>query len=292
MGVEKSDKLLGTFLALQHCILMQRAETMNLVGYNLTLLDLRRSICGKSHKAIEVKSVEDVAITGDDNELRQSPAMQLLIRCEEFATSAVCGSACNTNDAFSLCSILMEDHVQPESESVYCGSKSTLKPWLFLALGFQLLNVLITLNSIEKTREQGGNGGSLKVHEILNMRKLLKDLVCHRIPLLLEHPEPRIRKMCSEVLFLIARDERNEYEVLIINAANHPMMHDVLQFDTTSPDVTALPEKFSRYPLYRTIGNYLLRKVTADLNRSTTSRFTTMGDESFIALDDTTGTFN
>lgn len=260
---------------------------MNFAGYNSTILDLKRSfICNKSLYAIEVKSGECETVGGSDNEFDQPSAMQLLKRCEEFMTSATCGSASNMGEAFSLCSKLMEDRVVWDRESVQCSSGPIPKSWLFLALGFQLLNDLIILNSVGRIRAEG----CLKDEERVNMRKQLNDLACRRIPILLEHPEQRIRKMCSEVLYLIALDERTAYEIMNHQGANNPEMHDASHNDAALSDMPSALEKESLFPLYRSIGNHLLTKITADLNRSTTSRFTNMGDESFIALDDTTGT--
>lgn len=264
---------------------------MNFAVYNSTILDLKRSfICNKPLYAIEVKSGECESVRGSDNEFDQSSVMELLNRCEEFVTSATCSAACNMSEAFSLCSKLMEDRVLWESDSVHRSSSPVPKSWLFLALGFQILNDLISLNSVGRIREEGNNGCCLKDDERENERKQLNDLACRRIPILLEHPEQRIRKMCSEVLFLIALDERTAYEVINIQGENDPMMHDVLQHDAASSEIASASGVQSHFPLYRSIGNHLLTKVTADLNRTTTSRFTNMGDESFIALDDTTGT--
>ena len=106
-------------------------------------------------------------------------------------------------------------------------------------------------------------------------------LASEQIPVLLDHTEARVRKMCSEILFLVARDERDDFTAL---TQARPQFHSTVSLQRV--------ESKDCFPLYQSIGKCLILKISDDLQRSAISRCTNLGDEAFIALDDTTGSIH
>ena len=253
--------------------------------------------------------------------------LEILDKCQKVADMSTYLSNQNFQYACSLCLLLIDKETGlrlfPTLGDAIdirrnVSTVSVVKVWSYSALGLLLLKELII--AVSKSREKIEGCKVRHENEELiadgeKFQRFLKDLVIENILVLLEHSESRIRAMCSEILCLIAENERIDYE-----AFKCKIEHEAPAFDTFSPEMEfqAIPLKIEvsstslhnmivgpeeresaeskkdadiHFPLYHSIGLSLLSKVQTALceDRSTASRPTNLGDMAFIALDDTTG---
>ena len=293
----------------------------------------RTAVSGLSGKiAVEVdittNQVGDHQIYCTDKEGKlYCDVQQMLDKCQKVADMSTYLSNQNFQSARSLCLLLLDKETGLRlfptlGEAIdirrNVSTVSMIKVWSYSALGLLLLKELII--AVSKFREKIEDSKIRHENEEWTAERekfqcSLKDLVIENIFELLEHSESRIRSMCSEILCLIAQNERTDYEALKCK-----MGHKVPAFDTFSDetklksilletevsstshqrmiiepeDRKSLESKKDadiHFPLYHSVGLSLLIKVQKRLceERSTASRPTNLGDMAFIALDDTTG---
>jgi hypothetical protein len=245
---------------------------MNLRAYRSTLADLKRSyhVCALSRQVEAPNGAETNNRIKIGDASSPFSALIVLRKCQIIADMTVCESDDEIRQVFTLCSLLLCG--ETEHEANLCERNTSVplqKTWLFLTLGLLLLKELMTLDSRRRKIDQLS---AVQAAKFSSIRSACKDLANRRIPLLLEHAEARVRKMCSEILFLVASDEKEDFSVLIDAATD---LHPIASLEY--------------FPLYQSIGKRLILKISDDLHRSATSRCTNMGDDAFIALDDTTG---
>ena len=247
--------------------------TMNLRAYRSTLVDLKRSYNAyATPRQFEAHDSADNSNGNDTEDMSStSPALIMICKCQSVADMTVCESEDEIRKVFSLCSLLISGRIEAENNE--SKSNSLLVPlqktWLFLTLGLLLLKELMILHSKRRKTDQLS---AVQAEKLNSIGSECKELASRQIPRLLEHHEARVRKMCSEILFLMANDEKEDFSAL---TEALPELHPTVSLDC--------------FPLYQSIGRSLITKIADDLHRSATSRCTNMGDDAFIALDDTTG---
>jgi hypothetical protein len=246
---------------------------MNLRAYRSTLADLKRSYnaCAPSRQ-VEALNGAEIKYGNDTNDASSTfSVLFMLSKCQSIANMTVCESEDEIGQVFTLCSLLLSGRIEPAMEESARNTSSVplQKTWLFLTMGLLLLKELMTLYSRKRNMDQLS---AVQAAEFNSIRSACKDLAIKHIPILLEHAEARVRKMCSEILLLVATDEKEDFSALREAAADLQPIASLVSF-----------------PLYQSIGKRLILKISDDLHRSATSRCTNMGDDAFIALDDTTG---
>lgn len=244
--------------------------TMNLLAYRSTLVDLKRSYNACARRVEAQDSVDVNSVYDTEHTLSKTSPLFMIRKCQSVADMTVCESEDEIKQVFTLCSLLLSGRIEPEMRENEKISTSVplQKTWLFLTLGLLLLKELMIFHS-RKKNDQLSAAEAEKLRNIGSASKILTNEV---IPILLEHTEPRVRRMCSEILFLVASDEKEDFRAL---TEVLPELNPIISVES--------------FPLYQSIGKSLKMKISDDLHRSATSRVTNMGDDAFIALDDTTG---
>ena len=252
---------------------------MNLVSYRSMLRLLERSCAGvtptrqfASKTAAESVGSNFVSTFEPDNGVIKPSSSILLEKCTLHASKHSFSSD-DVSGTLSLCVSLLnsseQNAIAPNEDATACVPPP--KMWMFPALGLLLLKELIALNFVQKLllkddqEEQRISAKELQI--------FLQNISDENLLKLLQHPEPRLRKICSEVLHVIACNERVDYERFI----------EAVEAGQGSA------RKIVCFPLYHSIGLQLLLNVSGNLHRISSSRQTNLGNEPFIPLDDTTG---
>jgi hypothetical protein len=252
---------------------------MSLVAFRSMFLLLERSCASvtstRHSRSVSIAESADlipVIIVEPQNGATDFSSSTLLERCSQYSSKH--NRSCDdVEGTLSLCKSLLDSNAQNEiiGNEEFAASLPPPKMWMFQALGLLLLKELIALNFVQKSLLEEGQEeqrGSVEDVQIL-----LHSIAYNNLPALLQHPEPRLRKICSEVLYVIASNERIFFERLIeagkaqLGSAN----------------------KTIYFPLYHSTGLQLLLNVSDNLHRVSTSRHTNLGNEPLIPLDDFTG---
>jgi hypothetical protein len=126
----------------------------------------------------------------------------------------------------------MKSHVERYIENnKYKSNVLLIKSWSLDALGLLLLKELLPITATTQTKME-------------NEKKFIVKLFMKYIPNLLENVEPRVRKLCSEVLYLGAYQERINY------------LQSNLVDDLQSKEVEE-----DRFFIFHTVGLLLLSKI-------------------------------
>ena len=198
-------------------------------------------------------------------------------------------------------------------------SAGGMKAFSVCFLGLHLLKELIVaVTSRRKSNEQDVNNDINEANQTNLAYMVLKDFVIWKSTELLDHPEPRIRSLYSDILYLTALNERTDYYNYCNTESNTIKKCDVpVNSDSTNEKPLSRDAAFELYSLnfnyftsihnypsftnsnneknvqhfslYHAIGPYLLQKISNSLHRTATTRPTNLGENALIALDDTTG---
>ena len=251
---------------------------MNLVAFRSMFLLLERSCASvtstRQSRSVSIAESADlipVIIVEPKNGVTDFSSSTLLERCSLYSSKH--NRSCDdVEGTLSLCKSLLDSNAQNEiiANEEFAASLPPPKMWMFQALGLLLLKELIALNFVQKSLLVVGQEEQRRSAE--DVQILLHNIAYTNFPTLLQHPEPRLRKICSEVLYVIASNERNFFERLIESGAQLGSANKTIYF-----------------PLYHSTGLQLLLNVSDNLHRVSTSRHTNLGNEPLIPLDDTTG---
>lgn len=255
------------------------APTMNLISFRSMLGLLERSCAGitptrQSQSRTTSESVVSISVTACQPEYGsvENTSLELLEKCTIYSSKHN-RSSDDVEGTLSLCKLLLNSSLQnaivPNEDAAVCVPPP--KVWMFLALGLLLLKELIALNFVQKSLVEEGSEEQRRSAEELQI--LLQRIAEENFPSLLQHSEPRLRKICSEVLYVIACNERVDHKCFI--EAGEARQGSVI--------------KTIHFPLYHSTGSQLLSNVSDNLHRISTSRQTNLGNEPLIPLDDTTG---
>lgn len=292
-----------------------------------------------TNQSEDCEAINDIDNSTDEEGTLDGRVQEMLDKCKGVADMTNYESNQNFQHARSLCLLLLDKETEfrlfPSIGNVVdiprnISTVSVIKNWSYSALGLLLLKELIKAvsNMGNKMRDdsrvhviESGNETEEQITRGKFFQTILKELVIENILGLLEHSEPRIRAMCSEILCLIAQNERIDYDSSINRSGflypSYLITSDAiglkdsllgtsltsksaassvsLQHITSESSQKKSIENESKvkvyFSLYHSIGMSLLKKVQIGLHedRSTTSRPTNLGDTAFIALDDTTG---
>ena len=254
------------------------SPTMNLVAFRSMFLLLERSCASvtstRQSRSVSIAESVDlipVIIVEPQNGATGFSSSTLLERCSQYSSKH--NRSCDdVEGTLSLCKSLLDSNAQNEfiANDEFAASLPPPKMWMFQALGLLLLKELIALSFVQKSLLVEGHEEQRRSAE--DIQVLLHSIAYKNLTALLRHPEPRLRKICSEVLYVIASNERIFFERLIESGA---------QVGTASKTIY--------FPLYHSTGSQLLSNVSDNLHRISTSRQTNLGNEPLIPLDDTTG---
>ena len=255
------------------------SPTMNLVAFRSMFLLLERSCASvtstrqsRSTSVAESAELIPVIKLEPQNGATDCSSSTLLERCSLYSSKH--NRSCDdVEGTLSLCKSLLDSNAQNEinPNEEFAASVPPPKMWMFQALGLLLLKELIALNFVQKSPLGVSQEEQRRSAE--DIQDLLHSIAYENFPALLQHPEPRLRKICSEVLYVIASNERIFFERLI----------EAGEAQVTSANKTIY------FPLYHSTGLQLLLNVSDNLHRVSTSRHTNLGNEPLIPLDDTTG---
>ena len=255
------------------------APTINLIAFRSMLGLLERSCAGitptrQPQSKTTAEPVISISVTTcqPENGNMENKSLELLEKCTLYSSKHN-RSSDDVEGTLSLCKSLLNSSTQnaivPNEDAAVCVPPP--KVWMFLALGLLLLKELIALNFVQKSLLEEGLEEQRRSAEELQV--LLQSIAGENFPSLLQHSEPRLRKICSEVLYVIACNERVDYKRFI--EAGEARLGSVI--------------KTIHFPLYHSTGSQLLSNVSDNLHRVSTSRQTNLGNEPLIPLDDTTG---
>ena len=251
---------------------------MNLVAFRSMFLLLERSCASvtstRQSRSVSIAESVDlipVIIVEPQNGATGFSSSTLLERCSQYSSKH--NRSCDdVEGTLSLCKSLLDSNAQNEfiANDEFAASLPPPKMWMFQALGLLLLKELIALSFVQKSLLVEGHEEQRRSAE--DIQVLLHSIAYKNLTALLRHPEPRLRKICSEVLYVIASNERIFFERLIESGAQLGSANKTIYF-----------------PLYHSTGLQLLLNVSDNLHRVSTSRHTNLGNEPLIPLDDTTG---
>lgn len=260
-----------------------KAALCDLKSFNVTFRIVINTTVNKNNDATVL--VENSAITTDLSP--QNSLRWIINQCEIAVTILNSPSSTSVVGTYELCLILLVENSQlvttestrgkDDIHTLNLSKPLFVKYWTLQALGLLLLKEILQKEmKMEEIVEQEKGRYDFKSSYIIHIRNLL------------EHSEPRVRKMCSEVLHLIACNERKNYE-LFMNKSNRKCTEIPTSLSISHNASNKEGKASLHFSTYHSIGIPLLLKVKEGLHRVATCRPTTLGDDAFIALDDTTG---